>query len=365
MANSNDVHESVKKYYGTRLEHSDDLQTNASSCGYSGSPMPKSVREALSLIHPEVSKKYFGCGLPFPTKLGGCRVLDLGSGSGRDCFAFSKLVGESGHVIGIDMTEELVAVSRQYAEYHQKTFGYKEANVSFVQGYMEKLNEAGIQDNTIDAVISNCVVCLCPDKRDVLQQAYNVLKEGGELYFSDMYASKVIPDHMRKDPVLWGEGMGGSLYWRELIDLAHGVGFSTPSLVSSSAIVVHDPELKEKAGDIRYASCTYRMFKLPKATARHGATVTYKGTMAEFPNQLDFDSVHSFKKDEAVKVGGEMAAILQSSRFSTDFIIQPSNEPEPKPEAAPQYCHLDPFQLADRLGHSIKQCSKTPQKCCA
>lgn len=52
--------------------------------------------------------RYFGCGLPFPTKLGGCRVLDLGSGSGRDCFAFSKLVGDSGHVIGIDMTEELV-----------------------------------------------------------------------------------------------------------------------------------------------------------------------------------------------------------------------------------------------------------------
>lgn len=125
--------------------------------------------------------RYFGCGLPFPTKLGGCRVLDLGSGSGRDCFAFSKLVGESGHVTGIDMTEELVmretcphsvgivdcgypvcqlnsllfqvAVSREYAEYHQKTFGYKEANVSFVQGYMEKLNEAGVQDNTIDAVM--------------------------------------------------------------------------------------------------------------------------------------------------------------------------------------------------------------------
>lgn len=117
-----------------------------------------------------------------------------------------------------------------------------------------------------------------------------------------------------------GEGMGGSLYWRELIDLAHGVGFSTPSLVSSSAIMVHDPELKEKAGttistltffmrlwrafsdpalnfpgDIRYASCTYRMFKLPKATVRHGATVTYKGTVAEFPEKLDFDSVNSFK----------------------------------------------------------------------
>ncbi|XP_062275379.1 arsenite methyltransferase isoform X1 [Scomber scombrus] len=358
METCEDVRESVKKYYGNRLESSCDLQTSAPSCSLSCS-VPKIVTQALSLVHPEVTKRFYGCGLPFPAKLEGCKILDLGSGSGRDCYAFSKLVGPNGHVTGIDMTEELVTVSRQYIEYHQKKFGYEQPNITFVQGYMEKLGEAGIQSDSMDVVLSNCVICLCPDKRAVLQEVYNVLKEGGELYYSDMYASKVVPDHMKKDPVLWGEGMGGCLFWKDLISLAHNVGFSTPHLVSASHIVVHNDELKAKAGDICYSSSTYRMFKLPKHPVVTDATVTYKGTVADCPDQLDFDSSHCFKKDVAVEVNGEMAAILQSCRFAPDFKIQKLDKPEPCSESTPQYCHLNPFLLADKLGNAVKQCSKT------
>ncbi|XP_041851106.1 arsenite methyltransferase [Melanotaenia boesemani] len=358
MVKSDDVRDNVKKYYGSRLESSCDLQTSAASCSLSCSPLPTSVKEALSLVHPEVTKRFFGCGLPFPAKLEGCRVLDLGSGSGRDCFAFSKLVGPNGHVTGIDMTEELITASCQYVEYHQKKFGHEKPNVTFVQGYMEKLNEAGIQKDSVDVVISNCVICLCPDKKTVLQQAYDVLKEGGEFYFSDMYASSIIPAQMKQDPVLWGEGMGGSLFWKDFIPLALGVGFSTPYLVSASLIEVHNSELKAKAGDIKYASGTYRLFKLPNCPVMSSASVTYKGTVAEFPDQLDFDSSHCFQKDKAVEVNGEMAAILQCSRFSKDFQIQmlEKHESDSKPT---QYCHLNPFLLADQRGSSVKQCSKT------
>ncbi|KAM9317773.1 arsenite methyltransferase-like [Pholidichthys leucotaenia] len=359
MAANDDVRDSVKKYYGKRLASSCDLQTGAASCGISSRPVPRSVTDALSQVHPEVLKRFFGCGLPFPAKLEACRVLDLGSGSGRDCFAFSKLVGPSGHVTGIDMTEELISAAQQYVEYHQETFGYKEPNVTFVQGYMENLKEAGIESGSMDVVISNCVICLCPDKRAVLQQVYNVLKEGGELYFSDMYASKVIPDHLKQDAVLWGEGMSGSLFWKDLISLALNVGFSTPLLVSSSHIVVYNSELKAKAGDISYVSGTYRLFKLPKSLAMSSAAVTYKGTLADFPDQLDFDSYHSFKKDVAVEVGGEMAAILKSSRFSVDFEIQMLDKQEVSSESSAEYCHLNPFFLADKLGSSVKQCFKT------
>uniref|UniRef100_A0A3B4UPP6 Arsenite methyltransferase n=1 Tax=Seriola dumerili TaxID=41447 RepID=A0A3B4UPP6_SERDU len=352
-------HDSFHKYYGSRLESSGDLQTSAASCSLHCRPVPRSVTDALSLVHPEVTKRFFGCGLPFPAKLDGCRVLDLGSGSGRDCYAFSKLVGPKGHVTGIDMTEELITVSRQYTEYHQKKFGYKEPNVTFVQGYMENLGEAGIQSDSMD-VVSNCVICLCPDKRTVLQQAYNMLKEGGEMYFSDMYASKVVPDHVKQDTVLWGEGMGGSLFWQDLISLAHSVGFSTPHLVSASHIAVHNSELKAKAGDISYASGTYRLFKLPKSPVMSEATVTYKGTLAGFPDQLDFDSSHCFKKDVAVEVSGEMAEIIRSSRFFSDFKIQMLDKPDSSSESTPQvYCHLNPFLLADKLGSSVKKCSKT------
>ncbi|TNN38635.1 Arsenite methyltransferase [Liparis tanakae] len=350
-----DVRDNVKKYYGSRLGSSCDLQTSATSCSLPCRPLPRSVRDALSLVHPEVSKRFFGCGLPFPAKLAGCRVLDLGSGSGRDCYAFSKLVGPSGRVTGVDMTEELIAASRQYIEYHQKKFGYDEPNVTFVQGYMEKLGEAGVPRDSVDVVLSNCVVCLCPDKRAVLQQAHDVLKEGGELYFSDMYASEVVPQHMKEDPVLWGEGMGGSLFWKDLVPLARGAGFSAPRLVSASRIQVYSGELKAKAGDVSYASGTYRLFKLPKGPAPSRATVTYRGTVEDFPEQLDFDSSHCFKKDEAAAVDGETAAILRASRFSTDFKIEESDQPE---SDSTQCCHLDPFRLADSLGSSVRQCSK-------
>ncbi|KAM8902710.1 arsenite methyltransferase isoform 2-T2 [Spinachia spinachia] len=366
MVSCDDVRENVKKYYGSRLESTGDLQTSAASCSLPCRPPPKSVKDALSLVHPEVTKKFFGCGLPFPAKLEGCRVVDLGSGSGRDCYAFSKLVGPSGHVTGVDMTEELIAVSRQYIEYHRKKFEYEKPNIEFVQGYMENLSEAGIRSDSVDVVLSNCVICLCPDKRAVLQQAYNILKEGGELYYSDMYASRVVPDHMRDDPVLWGEGMGGSLFWKDLISLAHSVGFGTPRLVSASHIAIYDSELKAKADDVSFASATYRLFKLPKSPAVSEASVTYKGTVADFPDQLDFDSSHFFKKDVAVAVNGEMATILQRSRFCPDFQIQVSDPQESDSEArsqefVPPYCHLNPFLLADKLGSSVKQCSKTSQ----
>ncbi|KAG7479746.1 hypothetical protein JOB18_034070 [Solea senegalensis] len=362
MASGDDVRGNVKKYYGSRLESSGDLQTSATGCSLSSVRVPKPVIDALSLVHPEVNKRFFGCGLPFPAKLEGCRVLDLGSGSGRDCYAFSKLVGENGHVTGLDMTEELVNASRQYIDYHQKKFGYEKPNVTFVHGYMEKLSDAGIQSDSMDVLLSNCVICLCPDKRAVLQQAYNVLKEGGEMYFSDMYASAVIPDHMKQDEVLWGEGMSGSLFWQDLISLAHSVGFSTPRLFSASHIVVYNSELKAKAGDISYASGTYRLFKLPKTTVMSRALVTYKGTVPSFPDQLDFDSTHCFKKDVAVEVDGEMAVILQSSRFFPDFEIQTLDKPESSSESTSQYCHLNPFVLADKRGSSVTQCSKT-RKC--
>ncbi|XP_038139939.1 arsenite methyltransferase [Cyprinodon tularosa] len=350
MSKSDDVRENVKKYYGSRLETSSDLQTSVSSCALPLNLLPKSVKEALSLIHPEVIQRFFGCGLPFPAKLEGCRVLDLGSGSGRDCFAFSKLVGPSGHVTGIDMTDQLITASRQFVEYHRGKFGYEEPNVTFIQGYMEKLCEAGIQRDSMDVLISNCVICLCPDKRSVLEQAYNVLKDGGELYFSDMYASSVVPDHMKQDPGLWGEGMSGCLFWKDLILLAQSVGFSTPLLVTASHIEVHNMELKAKAGDIRYASGTYRLFKLPRQPRTSGAVVIYKGTVPDFPDQLDFDSTHSFKKDVEVEVDAEMAAILQISRFSSDFTVRMLDKEQPDSDSTPQYCHLNPFLLADRRG---------------
>ncbi|XP_072547653.1 arsenite methyltransferase [Salminus brasiliensis] len=351
------LHEKVKSYYSS-LETGEDLQTSA-ACPTPSRLLSPSARAALQQVHPDVCKRFFGCGVVVPEKLKGCSVLDLGSGSGRDCYMLSKLVGEDGHVTGIDMTAELVEASKKYIQYHQEQFGYTKPNTVFVQGYMEKLTEAGIQEKSIDVIVSNCVICLCPDKRAVLREAYKVLKEGGELYFSDMYASKVVPDAFKEDAVLWGEGMAGALYWQELVFLVKELGFSTPHLVAASHIQIYNSELQKKAGDVKYASGTYRIFKLPQHSIQTKALVTYKGTVPDCGDHFALDASYCFKMNVRMDVDAELAAILQYTRFSPDFSVEMTDEPDPSLDSAQQYRLLNPFQLADRLGSCMKQCSKT------
>ncbi|XP_078264931.1 arsenite methyltransferase [Rhinoraja longicauda] len=358
MDPAHSVQDQVKSYYGKRLKRSEDLQTDV-SCSLQCSPSSKSACNAMALVHPEVSSRYFGCGLVIPESVGGCHVLDLGSGSGRDCFVLSKLVGPLGCVTGVDMTDELIQLSRKYVSYHQEKFGYKEANTDFVQGYIEKLGEAGIQYNSYDLLVSNCVICLCPDKMAVFQEAHRALKEGGEMYFSDMYASEPLDEELKKDALLWGEGLAGALFWKDLIRLVKSVGFSTPYLVTASHINIQKPELLKQTGNVRYASGTYRFFKLPAVRNEGRGLVTYKGTVDDHPLDLRFDSAHSFKKDKPVEVDGELAMVLKTSRFAAHFIIELVEGGEaPLKDEPQQCCQLNPFLLADTLGLHIQKCSK-------
>ncbi|XP_070570520.1 arsenite methyltransferase-like [Ptychodera flava] len=230
----------VKEYYGKTLTTTDDCTTSV-ACSRSSKP-PKRIAELIGQIHDDVASKYYGCGLCIPNCVEGCNILDLGSGAGRDCFIVSKLVGPSGRVIGVDMTEEQISFANQYKDYHREKFGLKENNVDFVLGYMEKLSEAGIDNDSHDIIISNCVICLSTDKPAVLQEGFRALKTGGEIYFSDMYVDRPLPEKLKNstDKVLWGEGLSGALFWKELINIAEEVGFSTPRLVDASAMTINE-----------------------------------------------------------------------------------------------------------------------------
>ncbi len=126
--------------------------------------MPDHIRAAMSNIHEQVAAKYYGCGLVAPEELKGMRILDLGSGSGRDCYLLAQLVGEAGYVLGVDMTDAQLAVANEHLEWHRDRFGYARSNVEFRKGYIEKLDELDLEDDSFDIVISNCVINLSTDK---------------------------------------------------------------------------------------------------------------------------------------------------------------------------------------------------------
>ena len=199
QGNNHHMHDEVKNYYGKVLQKSDDLQTDACS---TEEVMPEFVKRALSNIHDEVLIRYYGCGLVLPQELKGKRILDLGCGAGRDCYALAQMVGEEGEVVGVDMTDEQLAVASRHIEYHREKFGYQRANTHFKKGYIERLDELDLADNSFDIIVSNCVINLSPDKENVLKEAYRVLKPGGELYFSDVYSNRRIPSHLVNDPIL-------------------------------------------------------------------------------------------------------------------------------------------------------------------
>lgn len=309
----------VKQYYGKILQSSSDLKTDA-CC--TDTDMPDHLKQAMSKIHPEVSARYYGCGLVRPQQLEGMRILDLGSGSGRDCYILAQLVGENGFVLGVDMTDEQLAVANQYIDYHTEAFGYKKTNIAFRKGYIERLDELELEDNSFDIIVSNCVINLSPDKESVLKEAYRLLKPGGELYFSDVYSDRRVPEQLTKDPVLYGECLSGALYWNDFQNLAKQCGFLDPRLVEDRPLSIDNTEIEQLIGHINFYSATYRLFKLEglePACEDYGQCVVYKGTIPHHEELLVLDKHHAIETDRHFPVCGNTWRMLQESRFKPHF----------------------------------------------
>ncbi|CAF5033480.1 unnamed protein product, partial [Rotaria sp. Silwood1] len=170
---------------------------------------------------------------------------------------------------------------------HTKAFGFEKANVEFRLGKIEQLtDDSGMKTNSFDVIVSNCVVNLTPDKKKVLQQVYEMLKPGGEFYFSDMYADRPIPKELHSNKILWG--------------------------------------------DIKYASCTYRLFKNKSDEDstifdnKYGALVTYVTPMTYCENEFLFDQSITLKlHDQPQYFNAELINMLRISRYSDDFKIDP------------------------------------------
>ncbi len=198
------------------------------------------TEEELKVV-PEGANLGLGCGNPvaLASLREGETVLDLGSGAGFDCFLAASKVGKKGRVIGVDMTPEMLEKARENAS--KGNYG----NVEFRLGEIENLPVA---DNSVDIVISNCVINLAPDKRRVFTQAFRVLKPGGRLMISDMVLLRELPDFIKNSIEAYIGCLSGAIMRDEYIGTIKAAGFQGVSIIDETSFPIecmaNDPTAK-------------------------------------------------------------------------------------------------------------------------
>jgi arsenite methyltransferase len=319
-ASHDGIHDSVRQYYGDTLQGSADLRTSA-CCSIDA--MPAHLREISALLHHEVTDRFYGCGSPIPPGLDGATVLDLGCGTGRDSYLISRLVGEHGRVIGVDMTPSQLEVANRHRDYHARAFGHARSNASFLAGDLADLAALGIADDSIDVVVSNCVLNLVPDKARAFAEIMRVLKPGGELYFADVFTDRRLPPALMADPVLLGECLAGALYVEDFRRLMAQLGVADARMCARSPIALTDPAIAQRIGFARFESITWRAFKLPleDRCEDYGQVATYLGTLEHQPHAFALDDHHLFETGRPLRVCGNTADMLAASRYANHLRI--------------------------------------------
>jgi len=235
MATEENTHDLVQKAYG-------DVARKQSSCCGPGSSCCDDSKPYTVADHPVPEAELgLSCGNPvaFSHLRPGDVVLDLGSGAGKDVFLAAEKVGDAGRVIGVDMTPEMLALARKNAVKFFATTGL--ANVEFREGPIEELP---LQDASVDVVISNCVINLSPDKRQVFREAFRVLRHGGRMIVSDIVLNRPLPESAKNDADLYAACIAGALLRADYLQAIGDAGFAKVEILSD-----HTYTTKQVGGD--------------------------------------------------------------------------------------------------------------------
>ena len=236
--------EVVKDYYGKQLKSSKDLKTSACcDCATCRRISSRCSTTFIPKSHPNITVAASSCRQS--SKAAACSISAQVPGATPISWRNSLAAGE---VVGVDMTDEQLATANGHLDWQQERFGYPRSNVRFLKGYIEKLDELDLAPESFDVIVSNCVINLSVDKPAVFRGAHRLLKTGGELYFSDVYCDRRLPDYVRADPVLYGECLGGALYWNDFLPIAKEAGFLDPRLVTSKPIGITNEAVKRSSG---------------------------------------------------------------------------------------------------------------------
>lgn len=230
------IHDAVREYYAERAVKNDSCCGDSTCCSTQNTLYPVDL---LTTVPEDISGFSLGCGDPISLAelQSGQTVLDLGSGGGLDCILAAQKVGETGHVIGVDMTPEMLEKARANIQ----RLGLK--NVEFRQGFLEALP---VEENSIDVIISNCVINLSPDKAKAFAEAFRVLRPGGKLAVSDIVTNGPLPEIVKNSLSGWASCVSGAIDVNEYTSAMQAAGLVdiqvTPSYLDKAMIdeVVND-----------------------------------------------------------------------------------------------------------------------------
>ena len=259
-------------------------------------------------IPQEVLDRFYGCGSPVTVAnpQPGEVYVDLGSGAGIDCFIAAKRVGPTGRVIGIDMTEQMLAVARESQRKVAQTLGYDA--VEFRRGYLEAIP---VEDKTADLVTSNCVINLSPDKPKVFAELWRILKDQGRAVIADIVSDREVPPRLKVNEQLWGECIVGALTEEQFLAILEQTGFYGLAVLKKS--------FWKAIEGFQFYSVTVQGFKFEKTQGCTyiGQTAIYRGP---FKAVLDEEG-HLFPRNVAISVCTDTASKLLHSPYAGFFTI--------------------------------------------
>ncbi len=319
-------------------------------------PVSYSRPELLKIIPQEILERDYGCGDPTVYVREGEVVLDLGSGSGKHCYMIAQIVGPKGKVIGVDFNDEMLALARKYQDEIAKKLGYlntefRKARIQNLKLDLEKVDryllenpvktsedlikfeefinylqekEPLIPDNSIDTVVSNCVLNLVKDedKERLFKEIYRVLKPEGRAVISDIVSDEDVPEHLKKDPELWSGCISGALREDKFIEAFLKAGFS------SVKILKYEEKPWQVIEGIEFRSITIEAYKGEKgACIDKGHAVIYLGPFVK----VEDSEGHIFELGKRVAVCERTFKNLKRYAYDQFIFIEPSVKLQPRP----------------------------------
>jgi len=293
-------------------------------------PTGYNFNDLKTFIPEEVLKISYGCGTPagLDTVKAGEIVLDIGSGGGIDCFEASRRVGPSGRVIGIDMTDTMLEIARRNAPIVAKNLGHPASNIEFRKGMADAMP---VDKDSVDLVISNCVINLAPDKRRVFREMFRILKPGGRFTISDIVADQTVPQYLVHDTEKWGDCLSGALTVSDYIG----------GMVEAGFLAIHQVKTIpwQKIDGIQFLSITLTGYKCEPAPATgHDRFATLLGPFSKVTDELG----QRYRRGVPQQIDARTAQMLSTPPCQRLFVL--SESPTTIGESDPRWTAVLPEQ---------------------